>query len=79
MAQRLIAEPVSRERPLVNQREDHGEEKKKDREDEDEPETPETPPDEPQPTPVQDPPAEPIQVPYVVRIEDRRHPTRVAP
>jgi hypothetical protein len=27
---------------------------------------PETPPDEPKPTPVQDPPAEPIKVPYVV-------------
>jgi hypothetical protein len=78
MAQRLIAEPVGRERPLVNQREDHGVEKK-DREDDEEPETPETPPDEPQPAPVQDPPAEPIQVPYVVRIEDRRQPARVAP
>jgi uncharacterized protein len=28
-------------------------------------EAPETPSDEPQPTPVQDPPAEPIEVPYV--------------
>jgi hypothetical protein len=78
MAQRLIAEPVGRERPVVNQPEGLAE-KKKDREDEEEPETPEIPPDEPQPTPVQDPPAEPIQVPYVVRIEDRRQPTRVAP
>lgn len=34
---------------------------------EDPDEAPETPPDEPQPPPVQDPPAEPTQVPYVVR------------
>lgn len=30
-------------------------------------EAPETPTDEPQPVPVQDPPAEPDQFPYVVR------------
>jgi hypothetical protein len=36
---------------------------------------PETPPDEPKPTPVQDPPAEPIKVPYVVRRDGA--PTRV--
>jgi general stress protein YciG len=33
----------------------------------DEPEAPETPSDEPKPTPVQDPPAEPGKAPYVVR------------
>ena len=52
MAQRLIGEPVSRERSLVNHGEDKG---KKDRDEKDEPETPETPPEEP------------TQVPYVVR------------
>jgi general stress protein YciG len=36
--------------------------------------TPETPPDEPQPTPVQDPPAEPTQVPYVVGGPSRHFP-----
>ena len=76
MAQRLIGEPVSRERSLVNYGEDKGE---KDRDEEEEPESPETPPDEPQPTPVQDPPAEPTQVPYVVRGWDRRQPARVEP
>ena len=38
----------------------------KDDEEDESDEAPETPPDEPQPTPVDDPPAEPIQVPYVV-------------
>lgn len=33
----------------------------------DEPKAPETPHDEPKPTPVQDPPAEPGKAPYVVR------------
>jgi hypothetical protein len=35
--------------------------------DDDEPDGPETPTDEPQPVPVQDPPAEPDPSPYVVR------------
>jgi hypothetical protein len=37
-------------------------------EDDDPDEAPETPTDEPKPAPVQDPPAEPNQVPYVVRV-----------
>jgi hypothetical protein len=41
-----------------------------------EPEAPETPPDEPEPAPVQDPPAEPIEVPYVVQDGGARGKTR---
>ena len=38
----------------------------------DEPEAPDTPHDEPKPTPVQDPPAEPGKAPYVVRDQTSR-------
>jgi hypothetical protein len=51
----------------------------RDRDDED---APDTPPDEPQPAPVQDPPVEPVEPPYVVnRPSDRTAgaPTRVEP
>jgi hypothetical protein len=34
---------------------------------------PETPADEPKPTPVLDPPAEPTDVPYVVRRDEGTH------
>ena len=40
-------------------------------------EAPETPTDEPKPMPVQDPPSEPDQHPYVVRMADRRASSRV--
>jgi len=46
--------------------------------DDDSDEAPETPTDEPKPAPVQDPPAEPNPVPYVVRAWDQRaFPVRV--
>ena len=40
---------------------------------------PETPPDEPKPVPVQDPPAEPTTVPYVVSRADGGTVTGVTP
>ena len=43
-----------------------------DPEDGDERDVPETPPDEPQPVPVEDPPAEPSTSPYVVRRQESR-------
>ena len=46
---------------------------------EDPEEAPETPTDEPKPTPVQDPPAEPGKSPYVVRDGARRPTTKVEP
>ncbi len=42
----------------------------------DEPEAPDTPHDEPKPTPVQDPPAEPGKAPYVVRDQNKPGQTR---
>jgi hypothetical protein len=47
-----------------------GTETDKERRPPDEPDVPETPTDEPQPAPVQDPPAEPTTVPYVVSRAD---------
>jgi uncharacterized protein len=54
--------------PMPTSRE--GTETDKERHPPDEPAVPETPTDEPQPAPVQDPPAEPTTVPYVVSRAD---------